>query len=355
MKKIILTEEQVKRVIDNVVYEQTLTKTTEQITQNAWYLCGYYVLEQNGRYFVTDRQGTATEIPFRDQLQGTIVGRGRNATLEFDELTANAIEMGNTMKQGMSCARSLPMQYVGRDGWICFMVRDGKQVVGKDWVDSPIHPVYGAFSVDNRKVVGSRVGGLGVESHFPDAVNPAELVKQKDGAIVQYRKTRTEDFIFEISPALDGDYIVRNPKNPETTPKPQPIVVQLDIQSPFEFDKVTLTPEAEQQFSQFIQKMKVNYQGATGDVEVICSSSIDADPAKKAQYNQKLSENRALTIVNRLKTETGITTMNFIPKGIGQTSQFAPDLKWPEVTDESKTAPNRRLIIKLPKITKQTN
>jgi outer membrane protein OmpA-like peptidoglycan-associated protein len=352
MKKIILSEEQLKRVIDNVVNEQTLTKDSEQITQNAWYLCGYYVLEQNGRYYVTDRQGTATEIPFRDQLQGTIVGRGRKAILEFDELTGNAVDMGNEMKRGMSCARSMPMQYVGLDGWICCMVRDGKHVEGNNYVDTPIHPVYGAFSVDDRKVRGSRQGGLGVEIALS-----TEMIKQKDGAIVQYRKTRTEDFVFEISPALEGDFLQRKKEIPKSTPPPvkQPIVVQLDIQSPFEFDKVTLTPEAEQQFSQFIQKMKANYQGATGDVEVMCSASIDADPAKKAQYNQKLSENRALTIVNRLKTETGITTMNFIPKGIGQTSQFASELKWPEVTDETKTAPNRRLIIKLPKITKQSN
>lgn len=349
MKKIILTEEQIRKVIDNVVNEQTLTKTTEQISQNSWYMCGYIVIEENGRYFVTDRQGTRTEIPFRDQLQGTIVGRGRNASIEFDELTSNAIEVGNIMKQGITCSRSLPMQYRNADGWICFMVRDGKEVVGKNYVDTPIHPVYGAYSYQ---------GSLGIERYPDESVSPAKTVKQKEGSIVQYRKTRTEDFVFEISPALEGDFIDSNPKptQPKPTPPPPPIkpptVVQLDIQSPFEFDKVTLTPEAEQQFRQFIQKMKVNYQGATGDVEVLCSASIDADPAKKAQYNQKLSENRALTIVNRIKTETGITTMNFIPKGIGQTSQFAPDLKWPEVTDESKTAPNRRLIIKLPKITK---
>jgi outer membrane protein OmpA-like peptidoglycan-associated protein len=151
-----------------------------------------------------------------------------------------------------------------------------------------------------------------------------------------------------------GDFI--EPEIPKTiTPpsKKEPTVVQLDIESPFEFDKVTLTPEAEQKFKQFVQDIKTNYQGVKGDVEVICSASIDADPAKKAQYNQKLSENRAITIVNRLKNETGITTLNFIPKGIGQTSQFAPELKWPEVTDESKTAPNRRLIIKLPKLIKK--
>jgi len=362
MKKIILSEEQLRRVIDNVVSEQTQDDSAEKISQNAWYLCGYYVLEQNGKYFVTDpRKGTGTEIPFRDQLQGTIVGRGDNATLELDELTRNATNIGKELRQnGCGSGQTAPMQTRGADGWICFMVRDGKHVEGNKYVDTPIHPAFGLYSYKLQKNSGTHYGGLGIEMGLPESVNPAKLIKQKDGAIVQYRKYRTQDFIFELSPsAMIGSYIESKPQpqpiKPTPPPTKQPIVVQLDIQSPFEFDKVTLTPEAEQQFTQFIQKMKVNYQGATGDVEVLCSASIDADPAKKAQYNQKLSENRALTIVNRLKTETGITTMNFIPKGIGQTSQFAPELKWPEVTDQNKTAPNRRLIIKLPKITKQAN
>jgi outer membrane protein OmpA-like peptidoglycan-associated protein len=357
MKKIILTENQLKKVIDNVISEQTLDDGPEKIERTTWYLCGYYVIELNGKYFATAGDGRGIEIPFRDQLQGTIVGRGRNATLELDELTQNAIEVGNLLRRDYRCGmgpNSSPMQTVGRDGWILFMVRDGKHVEGDKYMDSPVHPEFGVVSFDNQKVNGSRVGGLGIESHLPDAVNPAKLVKQKDGAIVQYRKTRTEGFIFEISPILSGELMQRNASNPQPTPQPtpQPKIVELDIQSPFEFDKDTLTPEAEQKFAKFIQDMKSNYQGVTGDVEVICSASIDADPAKRAQYNQKLSEKRALTIVNRLKTETGITTLNFIPKGIGQTSQFAPDLKWPEVTDETKTSPNRRLIIKLPKIIK---
>jgi hypothetical protein len=45
--------------------------------------------------------------------------------------------------------------------------------------------------------------------------------------------------------------------------------------------------------------------------------------------------------------------LNFIPKGIGQTDQFAKGMKYPEVKDVNKTAPNRRLIIKMPTITKE--
>jgi outer membrane protein OmpA-like peptidoglycan-associated protein len=347
MKKIILSEEQLRRVIDNVVSEQSETESGENITQNSWRLCGKKVIEENGRYYATDRTGRI-EIPFLDELKGTITGRGRNAELVFDELTKNGLYVGSIMKK--ECGVGNSMQYSGAYGWVCYVVRNGydirkNQSTGRDEkVKLDAYPAYGAFysyANNNKKTIE----GYSIET---------ELVKQREGAIVQWRKTRTEDFLIEVSPAMMGDFI--EPEIPKTiTPpsKKEPTVVQLDIESPFEFDKVTLTPEAEQKFKQFVQDIKTNYQGVKGDVEVICSASIDADPAKKAQYNQKLSENRAITIVNRLKNETGITTLNFIPKGIGQTSQFAPELKWPEVTDESKTAPNRRLIIKLPKLIKK--
>ena len=143
--------------------------------------------------------------------------------------------------------------------------------------------------------------------------------------------------------------------NPGGTPEDTPEFeeIKLDIQSPFEFDKTTLTPEAEIEFKKFIEKVKSNYQGVSGNVEVIASASIDGDENQKRDYNQKLSDNRASTISNRLKTETGISTLNFIPKGIGQTDQFAKGMKYPEVKDVNQTSPNRRLIIKMPTLTKE--
>jgi outer membrane protein OmpA-like peptidoglycan-associated protein len=142
-------------------------------------------------------------------------------------------------------------------------------------------------------------------------------------------------------------------KDPTPSKKPEFEEIKLDIQSPFEFDKTTLTPDAEIEFKKFIEKVKSNYQGVSGSVEVIASASIDGDEDQKRDYNQKLSDNRANTIANRLKTETGISTLNFIPKGIGQTDQFAKGMKYPEVKDVNQTAPNRRLIIKMPTLTKE--
>jgi outer membrane protein OmpA-like peptidoglycan-associated protein len=182
-----------------------------------------------------------------------------------------------------------------------------------------------------------------------------KVLKQKEGVEIKYQVSRTKNFILEISPALAGR--IMRPSKPDDAPTPvkQPEYeqIKLDIQSPFEFDKTTLTPEAEDEFKKFVEKVKSNYQGVSGNVEVISSASIDADENKKRDYNQRLSDNRASTIANRLKTETGMDTLTFTPKGIGQTDQFAKGMKYPEVRDTNQTAPNRRLIIKMPTLTRE--
>ena len=43
----------------------------------------------------------------------------------------------------------------------------------------------------------------------------------------------------------------------------------------------------------------------------------------------------------------------FVPNAIGETDQFDPGKKWPEVKDSDLTAKNRRLEIILPAFTKK--
>ena len=124
----------------------------------------------------------------------------------------------------------------------------------------------------------------------------------------------------------------------------------MNISNPFNYNDVTLTPEGQSEFNKFVENLKKYLKYYSGNVEVITSSSIDADPKTKESYNLKLSQRRAESIINELKNKLGQTTLNFVAKPIGQTEQFAPGLKWPEEKDQNKTAPNRRLIIKLPKI-----
>ena len=186
----------------------------------------------------------------------------------------------------------------------------------------------------------------------------ADLYKKStDGTISfdTYIKSGGYIYLLKTSPS---DYITEHLR----FGKDEPIedTVELNIESPFKFNEVNLTDEAQKEFIDFIKSIKTNYSDATGDVEVISSASIDGDPEGKVAsgktrkvYDMELSKKRAETIVSTLKNNLPGIKLNFIPKGIGQTDQFAPGKKWPEVTNQNETAPNRRLIIKLPQITKK--
>jgi hypothetical protein len=186
----------------------------------------------------------------------------------------------------------------------------------------------------------------------------ADLYKKStDGTISfdTYIKSGPYIYLLQTSPS---DYITEHLRFGKNEPIED--TVELNIESPFKFNEVNLTDEAQKEFIDFIKSIKTNYSDATGDVEVISSASIDGDPEGKVAsgktrkvYDMELSKKRAETIVSTLKNNLPGIRLNFIPNGIGQTDQFAPGKKWPEVTNQNETAPNRRLIIKLPQITKK--
>lgn len=357
MKKIILKETQVKNIIKSLLSEQSIGDPSamggKQTSEESWQLCSYEIIKRGGDYYIENSKGQSLKLPLASQITGRIEKDG----ISFDDEVWNGIDMGREMKHGDGsrkridqngnevvyldgpCFRVRPMQYEGAStngnggSWFVF-IDDLTRRYGEPT------PVYSIFTWD---------GSLGTGN------SPVlERYKDKRGVVIKFNESRTPTYILEISPALAGSK--NEPGDvppPPPTKKPEYEEIKLDIQSPFEFDKTTLTPEAEVEFKKFVEKIKANYQGVSGNVEVIASASIDGDEDQKRAYNQKLSDNRASTIANRLKTETGITTLNFIPKGIGQTDQFAKGLKYPEVTDSAKTAPNRRLIIKMPTLTRE--
>lgn len=188
------------------------------------------------------------------------------------------------------------------------------------------------------------------------------LSQSEDGSIsplTYVKKGRNGIYVKLYPSAGHTSYYSGEPKEtPEDTPEDTPF--ELNIESPFKFNETNLTDDAKQEFTDFIKSIKTNYSDATGDVEVISSASIDGDPEgkvasgqKRKDYDMDLSKKRAETIASLLKNSLPGTKLNFIPKGIGETDQFAQGKKWPNVKDENQTAPNRRLIIKLPQIMKQ--
>ena len=189
------------------------------------------------------------------------------------------------------------------------------------------------------------------KNHYEKSPGYSESKNGEVGEFVYY-KSGGEGHILTFS---SGGYVMGYESGkPKEDPTPDPTPFELNIESPFKFNKTDLSDDAKLEFNKFIESVKENYANVQGDVEVICSSSIDGPPdQKRIDYDMNLSKRRAEAIVSILKTSLPGTKLNFIPKGIGQTEQFAKGKKYPEVQDENQTAPNRRLIIKLPQIMKQ--
>lgn len=293
--------------------------------EKSWRLCGYDIFEEGGKYYTIVDKGTRIEVPKLSEVEGVI----QNGDLVVNDVTQNGIELGNVFNSGI-CMGKKPQAYAGASDLFVYF----------DDLESGL-PIFGMIGYYGKMQTG--------QGDFMGEKIP----KDKDGVVIHYKKTRSKSFIIEVSPSMKGNPTVERNPEPEPQPNPKFETLELNVQSPFVFDKTDLTPEAQQQFSQFIENVKKNYQGVSGNVDVITSASIDADPVSKQKYNMDLSTRRANAIIELLKSSLGQTSLTFTPKPIGQTEQFAPGMKWPDVKDVNKTAPNRRLIIKLPKITRE--
>jgi hypothetical protein len=82
------------------------------------------------------------------------------------------------------------------------------------------------------------------------------------------------------------------PGTPEGIPKPNPIVLTFEkgLNDAFNFNDVTLNDTGNQNLQSLIKYAKENYQGVSANVPVICSASIDADPNQIVKGNVKRSD-----------------------------------------------------------------
>jgi outer membrane protein OmpA-like peptidoglycan-associated protein len=289
-----------------------------------WSLCEYRIRQIDDKYYVELNNGQNMEIPKLSELKGVLVRNDNELKFNYDKLTTQSINVGTFMRRTNSCSSANPniQSRSAIPKWFCAFDESGNT------------PVFGQISAK---------GSIGTgQGQNPNMIT----YKDKPNTVIQFNKSRTNQYQIEVSISMKGKIITTRP--PITPPKEPPY--SLDIQSPFEFDSAELTPESESEFKKFIEVIKTKYENVSGDVEVITSASIDADPNEKEKYNMELSSRRSDHIINRIKNESGNKTLNFIPRPIGQTDKFDPGMKFPEVRDNSKTSKNRRLIIKLPKI-----
>ena len=317
--------------------------SAELTNEPKWELMGFTIIQRGSEYFVyrpkdlrytshaaylkyetaiTDIPDTYIKIPTISELGGVITKGSQAGTTKIvpTELTQNAIYVGEMMN----------LLDGGKSSSLYYCAFDTKRNI----------PIFGKISLTKKLYLGSHM------------VVGYEKVREKPNTLISFgSKNYTDNYGIEISDESEGVPVEPQDTPPIIPPTETPKITTFDIESPFVFDKTELSDESEVKFKEFIENIKKYYNNVTGDVTVTTSASIDSDPSKTEEYNMNLSRRRAQTIIDRLKNESGNKTLNFIANPIGQTDKFKPGAKWPEVKDNNQTAPNRRLIIKLPEVT----
>lgn len=334
MKKIIITENQAKKIVDFIINEQTPVSG-----ENPYRLCILNLVEKGGIFYVVNPEiNELEELPKLSELTATVRGNKRNGftiAIQPDSDFEYAKALGEYLvdSQCRSRAEKPGTQYL--DIVVFDDIKYNK-------------PIWAFLTYNNNQIPLLNADSL-------------QLLPEKDGIMIQVGKTRTDSLGFGIIPALQASPVVNEPeKDPVPTP-PEEVTLSLDLTSPFKFDSVEFSnQDAQTKFDQFISDVIKTYKGfKVGPIEVIASASIDADSNQKLKngsirkdYNLNLSQQRADHIANILTQKTGI---QFVGQGIGETDKFAPGKKYPEVKNTEETAPNRRLMIKMPPITYKKN
>ena len=187
------------------------------------------------------------------------------------------------------------------------------------------------------------------------------------------------NFYFVCANSL-GTQMSLGPETPTTTTKPKFKEIPFSLTDSFIFDKIDFVDEIKTngEINNFIQSiLSTNAESPEFKQHVINSKPVvygyasrDDDPTAtitggfipcqkqptRGDYNLCLSEARAKKVADTINAglkETGMDVFTY--KGMGETDKFAPGMKWPEVKDNSKTAPNRRIETKIPTFTYQVN
>src|SRR5438128_3315287 len=116
--------------------------------------------------------------------------------------------------------------------------------------------------------------------------------------------------------------------------------VRIDLNADvlFDFDKADILPKAEDTLSKAAAIIK---QRAKGTVRV----EGHTDSKGGADYNMRLSDRRAASVVSWFRTKGGLGSMTFATKGFGATQPGAPNRKPDGRDDPEGRQKNRRVEI----------
>jgi outer membrane protein OmpA-like peptidoglycan-associated protein len=110
----------------------------------------------------------------------------------------------------------------------------------------------------------------------------------------------------------------------------------------FDFDKATLLPQAQQTLS---QAAGIIHDKARGQVRI----EGYTDAKGTAEYNQRLSERRALAVETWFKTHEKLNDASFVTRGFGANHPVAPNAKPDGSDDPDGRKKNRRVEIVIQK------
>jgi len=176
------------------------------------------------------------------------------------------------------------------------------------------------------------------------------------------------------------DDIISKKSSIPNRPAPKQVTIKLDAKDPFKFNSVDFSDNVGQLINEFVEDFyffKKQYPKSFQEyvkfikdkkpILVKAYSSIDDDPnqvidyvegknavegcggkQKRFDYNKCLSQKRADKIAEILKSKIPELSGIFVGQGLGETDEFAPGKKWPEVKDKNLTAPNRRFVVGIP-------
>ena len=122
------------------------------------------------------------------------------------------------------------------------------------------------------------------------------------------------------------------------------IRIELAADVLFDFDKAELLPKARDTLHQAADFIRDKAK-AKSTVRIAGHTDAKGD----ANYNQKLSERRALAVKNWFVTKEGLQNVNFVTEGFGKQKPVAPNTKPDGSDDPDGRQKNRRVEITIKK------
>ena len=373
-KKVIrLTEADIEKIVRNVLKEQQESQILPCPSGGLFKIVGttlYWAYNQNDRFY---------EI-WKADAKPTYKFDGRKVfPIGYLAVQSEIFTSKSDLYQAMNGANILPMNY--------------------DWTNYPpvTDKIY-FYSIDSEgNIHGDVSTALKVTKGVVKNLDELRLVMGSDGDLpeisgdgsiiwgdtyVKFKNKGPLDYLIAVRSM--GSKLTYGPLQPTTpTPPPRkPVVDRLEmaLMDMFKFDEIEFTNsgEAQNKINDFISQLKgysnkFNTNENNFKKHIINSKPIvfgyasrDQDPTEKitggftpckgeptrGDYNRCLSQHRADKVAEMINTGLDGTGMNvFTAKGMGETDKFAPGKKWPEVKDNTQTAPNRRVYTFIPPFT----